>query len=349
MESIFKNLVISCPNYEGGMYCTDNKGVPEKICNFSTTGFVIKKNVFLRNFSNESISYYNHLHKENHILSIEPHDIKIINNFIYLVNTVANSVSVYDYGFNLLKTIEFKGEPDSKHLNCIEIINNKILFSCFGDFTKTEEYKNYKGKQKGFIGYLNERLNNNLLIGSLDEPHSIVQDEQKIYICNSFLSELKIYNLEFKNIKNIKLTGYLRGIAIINNIIFVGSSVSRNMQSTSTHASAKIIAIDKNNYKIISSICLPSQEIYEIQPLNCSKTINFIKKSTNYLMNLKNKDKDIAKLTNIILSKNQEILQAKKKIQAKDDNIKEYLNSTSWRITSPLRFLVRIINKLLIK
>jgi len=339
MESIFKNLVISCCNDDGGMYCTDNKGVLEKICNFSTTGFVIKKNIFLRNLQGENITYYNYSHNENHISCKDPHDIRIIDNLIYLVNTNANSVLVYNYNFNLVKTIEFKGESDSRHLNCIEIINNEILFSCFGDFTKNEEWKNYKGKRKGFIGYLNEKFNNNLLIGSLDEPHSIVKDGKNIYICNSFLSELKIYNLEFKNIKNIKLTGYLRGIAIINNIIFVGSSRSRNNQSLINQTSAKIIAIDKNNYKIISSIFLPSQEIYEIQPLNYEQTVNFIKKSTNYLINLinlRNKDKEIVNLTQVTQAKEQ-----------KEQEINEILNSTCWKITSPLRFLAGIKNKLL--
>ncbi len=59
------------------------------------------------------------------------------------------------------------------------------------------------------------------------------------------------------------------------------------------------------------------------------------------------KDREIVNLTQVTQAKDREIVNLTQVTQAKDREINEILNSTCWKITSPLRFLARIKNKLL--
>jgi hypothetical protein len=70
----------------------------------------------------------------------------------------------------------------------------------------------------------------------------------------------------------------------------------------------------------------------------------FAKKLKN---NLEVKNQEIVNLTQVTQAKEQEIVNLTQVTQAKDREINEILNSTCWKITSPLRFLARIKNKLL--
>jgi hypothetical protein len=77
--------LVACPNQDGGMYLSNNKGEFKKICNYLTTGFAVKKNYFIRSFQTEhSILYVNNLdtNKETHFKTSDPHDVKIIDNLI---------------------------------------------------------------------------------------------------------------------------------------------------------------------------------------------------------------------------------------------------------------------------
>jgi hypothetical protein len=128
---------VTCPNKDGGIYLSDKSGNFDKLCNYSTTGIDISNKFFLRNFQTENqLLYLNNLitKKENYLELKDLHDVKVIDNLIYLVETFTNSIKVLDFNLNILKTVTFPGENDSMHINCINKINSNIYFSCFGDF-----------------------------------------------------------------------------------------------------------------------------------------------------------------------------------------------------------------------
>lgn len=290
-NKLFGNLLVSCPNQDGGMYLSNNKGEFKKICNHLTTGFDINKNYFLRSFQTEgSILYFNNLNtgKETHFTTSDPHDIKIIDNLIYQVETKTNSINIFDLNFNILKTISFPGENNSMHLNCLNKINSNIYFSCFGDFKKEKEYNKFKDKSKGYISNLHTKEK---VIKKLHQPHSILQYENEIYVCNSGDSKIKIFNKNFKIIKTIKLRGYLRGLEVSDKIIYVGSSASRNIESTINNNFAEILTLDKGTHEILSSITIPSNEIYDIKFIKNNKILYLIQKSSHYFTDLVNQKK----------------------------------------------------------
>jgi len=88
-NKLFKNLLVSCPNQDGGMYLSSNKNEFIKICNHLSTGFDIKKNYFVRSFQAENpILYFINLNanKEIHFNTYDPHDVKIIDNKSYWID-----------------------------------------------------------------------------------------------------------------------------------------------------------------------------------------------------------------------------------------------------------------------
>ena len=279
---------MTCPNKDGGIYLSDKSGNFDKLCNYLTTGIAISNKFFLRNFQTENqLLYLNNLitKKENYLELEDPHDVKVIDNLIYLVETFTNSIKVLDFNLNILKAVTLPGENDSMHINCINKINSNIYFSCFGDFEKQKEYNNFKNEAKGYVANLNTKQK---IITNLHQPHSIIQYSKKIYILNSATSEVKIFNEHFQNEKNIKLKGYLRGIEITDEIIYVGVSASRNIDASIYNNYAEIFALDKKNYKIIATATIPSNEIYDIKGIHNSNALNFIQKSAqyyNYLFN----------------------------------------------------------------
>ena len=331
-NKLFKNLLVSCPNQDGGMYLSNNKGEFKKICNYLTTGFAVKKNYFIRSFQTEhSILYVNNLdtNKETHFKTSDPHDVKIIDNLIYQIETKNNSINIFDLNFNILKTISFPGENDSMHLNCINKINANIYFSCFGDFKKEKEYNKFKNKSKGYISNLNTKEK---VIKKLNQPHSILQNQNKIYLFSSADSKLKIFNKDFKIIKTIKLKGYLRGLEITDKIIYVGSSASRNIEKSINNDFAEIFALDINTHEKISSIIIPSNEIYDIKFIKDNKVLNIIQKSSHYFSNLIN-HKKIQKLNSTLTQRTEETEQQQNTIQtlnqtlsSKDQEILEINN-----------------------
>ena len=361
-NKLFKNLLVSCPNQDGGMYLFNNNGEFKKICNYLTIGFDISKNYFLRSFqAEESILYFNNLNidKETHFTTIDPHDVKIIDNLIYQVETKTNSINIFDLNFNILKKISFPGESDSMHLNCVNKINSNIYFSCFGDFKKEKEYNKFKNKSKGYISNLNTKEK---VIKKLNQPHSILQHENEIYVCNSGDSTIKIFNKNFKIIKTIKLRGYLRGLEITDKIIYVGSSASRNNENTINNNFAEIFALDKGTHKKLSSITIPSNEIYDIKFFKDNKVLNLIQKSSYYFTDLVNQkkikklnssltqrteeteqqSKTIETLNQTLTTKDQEIHNLHSSLTQRMEEIKKIMSSNSYKYTAPLRKLRRI-------
>ena len=344
MNKLFNNLLVSCPNNDGGLFLSDSNGNFNKICNFPSTGLHLDKKILLRNFQTKnSITYLNKIEYnfEKVYSNKDPHDIKKIDNNIYLVDTEANSIKVFDLELNLIKNISFSGEPDSMHINCINTIGSDIFYTCFGEFQKNKEYNDFKYKRKGYVSNLNTKKK---IITKLNQPHSIYQNKNKIFLLNSVNSELKIYDTKFKFLKNILLKGYLRGLEIRNNIIYVGSSASRNIDSTKSNDFSEIYALDINTYQVISSHILPSNEIYEIKNINGLKNDfvknnilksslffssyiqkieldNFKTKTQSLNESLTHKDQELHQLQSTLIQRTEETEQQQNTIQSLNESL----------------------------
>jgi hypothetical protein len=95
--------------------------------------------------------------------------------------------------------------------------------------------------------------------------------------------------------------------------------------------------------KLVINFLKENDEIIKITQFLNNKN----QKNLNLTQVTQAKEQEIVNLTQVTQAKEQEIVNLTQVTQAKEQEINEILNSTCWKITSPLRFLARIKNKLL--
>jgi Domain of unknown function (DUF4915) len=206
--------------------------------------------------------------KEDSVKSVEVaqapldiHDVLVDQNLIYLAATQSNEVICVDSNYNRVNSWRLPGEEDSSHLNSVAIYRGELIASIFGSFTKHREYK------EGTLGLgkiINVRTGE-VLIDGLSQPHSLTVKDDLLYFCSS--EEKKLYVYDGKRIINtVLLPGYARGVAVGDNYIYVGISLSRNIE-TNLHelSSGAISIIDKKLMKYIGVKTIPFREVYDIR------------------------------------------------------------------------------------
>jgi len=211
------------------------------------------------------------------------HDIIVFDNRIWVVDTIGNRVVVFQitnkYKKNFLPfgSSEFifpfmewqdpsAQEPDSSHINGMCVTKKNILISAFGRFSKYREYVNRKDdgcimeitdffKPFGMAENFEEPI---IIKSNIYDPHSIVMHENNIFFIESkkrrIIKNWKTF-LEFDS-------GYVRGLFLYKNLLFVGFSQSRHSYvDDNFKCNVAMLDIEKHN-NIISSTNIPSKEIY---------------------------------------------------------------------------------------
>jgi hypothetical protein len=262
MPNAFESLMVSSPN--GGGLLFIYYGQVFRLDDMSTTGISLSGDKFLRGFQPEGLIFYQgNQTSEDPGTSIDDiHDVLIADSSLYAVGTSANEVLQLDMNAVPVRRWPFPGEIDAKHINCLALWNQRIVFSAFGDFT---DHRQYKGNtaQAGFVQDLHtgERL-----IEALSQPHSLVPFGDKLLLANSETRELREYDSNAKLLRSKILDGYTRGICIQDNILYIGLSRSRNIDS-STIVNANLVALDLQSWEELGRIELPISEIYSVLPI----------------------------------------------------------------------------------
>ncbi|MDD3506735.1 MAG: DUF4915 domain-containing protein, partial [Sulfurimonas sp.] len=258
------NLLVSCPNIDGG-FVQIKKGKSHKIDTSGTTGLCYFNNKLIRSIQhadfaeflvyNDDDSYISIIHRELRDI----HDLLVFNDLLYVVSTGTNEVVALDASYKIQKRYKFDGEGDAWHLNCLVLINDRVCVSAFCNF---KEHYNYKGKtlNSGFLVDIESEM---ILIDKLSQPHSPKFDGEHLYICDSEKKSLKKFDVKNNLINEITFGSYTRGICIDGNHLYVGLSKSRNIDDNSEEA--QILVLDKNSFDILGKILIPSSEIYNIE------------------------------------------------------------------------------------
>jgi GT2 family glycosyltransferase len=192
------------------------------------------------------------------------HDILLEGEDVYVAATQLNAVIKLDRKLGEAKqhfTIE--GESDSSHLNSLAVHNGRLVASIFGRFSS---HRGYKGKTRG-AGEVLDVGSGKTLLGGLSQPHSLVSDGERLYLCSSEDKELIVCD-GFEPIKRVSLPGYARGLAIGDHHVYVGLSCSRNLEiesQTGYFESAAVAILRKKDLEIVGAIQVPWKEIYDIR------------------------------------------------------------------------------------
>lgn len=192
---------------------------------------------------------------------LDLHDVIVVDGKIYVVATEMNEVVCLNESFQRVSSWRMPGEKDSAHINSVVAYNGQMLASVFGRFTQHREYK------LGTLGRgeVIDIETGHTFIGGLSQPHSLTVVGDLLYLCSSEERQLRVYrNAEL--IKQMVLPGYARGLAISENHLYVGLSLSRNAQCAENGINSAAIAVmDSATMELKRMIPLPSREIYDLR------------------------------------------------------------------------------------
>lgn len=176
-----------------------------------------------------------------------------------VVGTKGNVVSQLGRDNRIVHAWELGGEDDSKHLNSLADWNGRLLVSMFGDFTTTREYKLHP---RG-AGLVRDLETGTTLVTGLSQPHSLFPDGDTLLLANSAEHEIHRYDLDGTLAQSVRLNAYTRGICRDGDILYVGLSRSRNDPSSPIET-AMIVALDAVTLEELGRIPLPVAEVYDI-------------------------------------------------------------------------------------
>ncbi|WP_231597609.1 DUF4915 domain-containing protein [Bacillus sp. SA1-12] len=266
-------LLVTCCNQGGGLYnITIKNGTYElkKLLPDEYRGIAKYKEMYVI-VSNDKISLLNSefevIKTKILTLALDLHGVAIYNDQVFIVETKTNSIGIYDLNKGLERVDEIKLSPQNNdvcHINDIFIQGDKAYISMFF-------YHNKKGflikesKIRGvIIEYsLLEKKTNKIMAKQLFQPHSVKVYNEGLFYCQSekFLVQ-KNKDIIFKGL------GYLRGLDVKDDVLFIGQSESRHVEKLlEEHSNILLdcgIYVHNMSTKMSSFIHVPSKEIYQI-------------------------------------------------------------------------------------
>jgi hypothetical protein len=270
---ILDDLIISCTGQggrPGGLFTLGKGPKPtlRVLDRFDSTGIWLDSQLFVR-----SVEHAEHmilfLYSPESIWTIatekykQVHDVRYQFGQLYVVSTSTNEVVQLDSAGKQLYSWKFPGEGDAWHLNCLDLWNGRYVISCFGKFAKEREFKGqWQGK-----GLLFDLETEEILWDGLSLPHTPRMDEQgRQYICDSGTHRLLMRNGDGSGGQEFPFPGsFTRGLAFGTSHIYVGLSTLRpSFASDARIPNAQIAILDKNTFKQVGLIDLPTAEVYEI-------------------------------------------------------------------------------------
>lgn len=244
---------------------------------------------------NSGINYYHKL--TYHTGNLDIHDLYILDNKIWFVNTKFSCLSALDeqYNFNIEWKPYFIKElkpNDHCHINGLAIDNNTPKYiTALGD--KDIPFSWHETILNG--GILMDVQNNEIILKNLPMPHSPRIYSNKLYMLLSAKGEIIEVDTIHQQYNIIHRTDcFIRGLDLYNDYIFVGVSRQRKEDSVFKHLTIaentslcgiKIISLKTGN--LIGEIEFNDEidELFDVRIVPTSSKINFIESSdTNFLI-----------------------------------------------------------------
>ncbi len=264
MTALFNALLVSCPN-GGGLFAVHH-GQARLLDNRPTTGLSMHHGRLVRAIQAGWMVSYGEsdpVYFEWAALGLDDvHDVLDTGRRIYVVSTGTNEIVEFDAGFVEISRRRYSEAPDSWHLNCLGCDREgRVFFSAFGEFEATRGYK----KSAAGAGFIRSCDDNENLVTGLSQPHNVLFHESGLYIAES--GSKRVCRADGGAIRmRREVDGYPRGLALVDDVLYVGLSRSRNVElGQSDIRSATVLALRKDTLDEIGRLSLPADEIYDIR------------------------------------------------------------------------------------
>lgn len=273
-------VLITCCNQNGGLYLVhfkDQQYELKKVLNVECRGiakygssFVVISNTDGLFILDEKLNIIKH---KTLSTALDLHGVAIDNDKAYIVETKTNSIGVYDLKSNMERIDEIIFSPENEdvcHVNDLFIASDKLYVSMFSYPLKKKclPFAGYPPQKTIYQGViieysLQKRKVVKIYYDKLFQPHSVLLYENQLYYCVSGKFLVK------RNEKIIfKCLGYTRGLAVKNQMMFIGQSESRHIEVLlKEHTNLLLdcgIYVFNISTKLSSFIHIPSEEIYGI-------------------------------------------------------------------------------------
>jgi hypothetical protein len=191
------------------------------------------------------------------------HDVLVSGGECYVVATGSNEIVMLDLGGRLRSSWKFAGDGDAWHLNCVSTFGDRIVYSAFGEF---REHRGYKGNSR-HAGFVRDLATGRDILTGLSQPHTPSEIEEGLLVCNSETREIILFDPQTDSIvRRRQFDGYTRGIAVTSEFIYLGLSVSRNIERSEMKTpAAALVKLDRRTWNEIERCVLPFAEVYDIR------------------------------------------------------------------------------------
>lgn len=189
---------------------------------------------------------------------LDVHDLLPMGDTLAVACTGINAVVQLDAAFAELARWSFPGDGDAWHINSLALYRGRLVASAFGRF---DSHRGYKDRTEG-AGMVFDVATGETLIHGLSQPHSLVADGDRLWVCDSQVGALRIFEGD-REVASRALGGYVRGVCLLGGEAFVGLSSPRGV-AAEEGARAQVVVLDRASLDERARMQVPTAEIYGI-------------------------------------------------------------------------------------
>lgn len=190
----------------------------------------------------------------------DSHDITWDGTSYVAVSCFGNAILWIDRAGDVVRTWRAPGDPDSWHLNGVHIVDGRMVICAFGRYSRFREWSAALTRGEGVVFDID--TGQDVLVG-LSGPHHPRVIDDRWTVCNSGTSELWRFDAAGGlPEQRVPLRGWTRGLAVSDDLIFVGESAFRHSPTPSSTASVAIVS--RSDFALVDRIMLPCAEIYDL-------------------------------------------------------------------------------------
>ncbi len=196
----------------------------------------------------------------------DPHDVVWHDGALVVASTSTNALLWLDEAGHIKRRWVAPGEGDACHLNCLLVLEGRLLACMFGPFSRHREWS-LPGRA-GDTGSVFDVESGQEVIGDLTCPHHPRRIDGRWLICNSHRHALVEIDDDGAQ-RSHHLGGWTRGVAADSEHLYVGLSAQRQTGHESTESSpppvtASVAVLDRASKREIDRLPLPCREVYDL-------------------------------------------------------------------------------------
>jgi len=253
----------------GGLFTFDGQAV-SRIDRLSSTGLAVTADRFVRLlWSPDEASALGEMlvYDQRGVLRYlrvdglrEPHGVLWDGEHFVAVSTGTNELLWISPDGGINRRWRAPGEDDSWHLNSVLLHNAELVVSAFGRQTGRRAWSADLRQPAGVL--INVRTGQEMLNGLIC-PHNPIIVEHNWLMCWSSTHELVEIDAGTGQVRrSLGLDGWTRGLAVSDDLIFVGESANRADPAAAETASIAIVS--RSLWTVLDRVRLPCREVYDL-------------------------------------------------------------------------------------